>query len=156
MRLPSGHGREPLELKMTPMIDVVFLLLVFFLWTSSFEEPEFLMPSAIADPPLAAGAEATLQPPPASEPFDEIIVRIQWTSGAATLLFNDQPLPSLDALRQRLQAILDVGVLPPVIVDPDPEVPMGDAIRVYDTARSLGFDRVLFAARADAAPPSSN
>lgn len=152
MRLPSGHGREPLELKMTPMIDVVFLLLVFFLWTSSFEEPEFLMPSAIADPPATAGSTDP-QPSPPSEPFDEIIVRIHWNNAAATIHLNDQLLPSIDALRQRLQAILDVGAVPPVIVDPDPEVPMGTAIQVYDTARHLGFDRVLFAARADDAAP---
>ena len=41
MKLPQTSNDDSLELKMTPMIDVVFLLLVFFVWTSSFELPEF-------------------------------------------------------------------------------------------------------------------
>ena len=38
MRAPSFHDRRERDLKieMTPMIDVVFLLLVFFVWTASF------------------------------------------------------------------------------------------------------------------------
>ncbi|MEO8496389.1 MAG: biopolymer transporter ExbD, partial [Planctomycetota bacterium] len=38
MRRPSifTERREPLDVKMTPMIDVVFLLLIFFVWTASF------------------------------------------------------------------------------------------------------------------------
>ena len=34
MRMPKQAAGESLELKMTPMIDVVFLLLVFFVWTN--------------------------------------------------------------------------------------------------------------------------
>src|SRR6056297_257054 len=36
-RRPSGFDEE---FAMTSMIDVVFLLLVFFIWTSSFDRPE--------------------------------------------------------------------------------------------------------------------
>ncbi len=41
MKLPQHFSSDSMELKMTPMIDVVFLLLIFFVWTSSFELPEF-------------------------------------------------------------------------------------------------------------------
>ena len=51
MKSPRTHTDGLLEVKMTPMIDVVFLLLIFFVWTSSFELPEFDLPSALAEPP---------------------------------------------------------------------------------------------------------
>ena len=145
MKVPNAREREPLELKMTPMIDVVFLLLVFFLWTSSFEEPEFLLPSAIAEPPTAAGSNTVSSAP--VEAFDEIIIGVVMKDGVPTILFNSQRIEDIEALRQRLRKIIDIGVLPPVIVDPSRDVPMGTAIEVYDVARQVGFDRVLFAAR---------
>ncbi len=43
----TGRNRADVELAMTPMIDVVFLLLVFFLATASFEKIEQSMPTAI-------------------------------------------------------------------------------------------------------------
>ena len=33
---------------MTPMIDVVFLLLIFFVWTASFQIVEQILPSEIS------------------------------------------------------------------------------------------------------------
>ena len=44
MKRPSifNGSRRELEIKMTPMIDVVFLLLVFFVWTASFHAVEYL------------------------------------------------------------------------------------------------------------------
>jgi len=49
MRRPSVFAaqRRELEIKMTPMIDVVFLLLVFFIWTSSFHIVENVLPSRL-------------------------------------------------------------------------------------------------------------
>ena len=50
MRRPSVFHRDQgaLEIKMTPMIDVVFLLLVFFVWTASFHAVEYLLPSSLS------------------------------------------------------------------------------------------------------------
>ena len=59
---------------------------------------------------------------------------------------NGQPVAGTDELESRLREILKLGVQPPVIVDPEPTVAMADAIKVYDTARAAGADRVLFTA----------
>ena len=50
MKRPSifNGTRRELEIKMTPMIDVVFLLLVFFVWTASFQAIEYLLPSSLS------------------------------------------------------------------------------------------------------------
>ena len=147
MRLPRLSSGDSLELKMTPMIDVVFLLLVFFVWTSSFEIPEFDLPSAIAEPP-AGGSELSVQQAPV-EAFDEIVIRLTTREARTVIELNGQPLADDGELRRRLEQILALGVQPPVIIDPSPEITMNEAVNAYDTARLAGADRVLFAARAE-------
>ncbi len=59
MRRPDllNRGRRRLEIQMTPMIDVVFLLLIFFIWTSSFQIAEYALQSNISDATGSAPAE---------------------------------------------------------------------------------------------------
>lgn len=128
---------------MTPMIDVVFLLLVFFVWTSSFELPEFDLPSSIATPPGGTLANESSIPP---EAFDEIVIRLFTRDADLAIELNGNPINNTAELSQQLASIIAIGVQPPVIVDPDDNVTMERAVSVYDAARSAGVDRVLFAA----------
>ena len=146
MKVPKSYTSDSLELKMTPMIDVVFLLLVFFVWTSSFELPEFDLPSAIADTP-AGGTEISSEQPPPAEAFDELVVRVSMEQAALVIDLNGQRFSSTTELKSRLAQILALGVQPPVIVDPSEEITMDVAVSVYDAARAAGSDRVLFAAQ---------
>lgn len=142
MRLPNHHRSSSFDLQMTSMIDVVFLLLVFFLWTSSFDEPEFDLASALSLPPVGNSSSASEATPVL---FDEIVVRItQAPSGESIIQFNGTELENLSALAARLRSIASVGAQPAVIVDPAPGITMETAIAVYDVARAAGFDRVLF------------
>ena len=143
MKIPRSDDDGSIELKMTPMIDVVFLLLVFFVWTSSFELPEFDLPGAIATPP-GGSMKATSQIPP--ETFDEIVIRLSRRDASLRIELNGTVISDPDALRIQLGEIVAIGVQPPVIVDPDDDVTMDWAVSVYDAARSAGIDRVLFAA----------
>lgn len=147
MKLPRHSTSDSIELKMTPMIDVVFLLLIFFVWTSSFELPEFDLPSAIAEPP-SGGMELSSPPTPA-EAFDEIVIRLSMREARSVIELNGQPMADPSMLRGRLEQILALGVQPPVIIDPSNEITMNFAVKVYDVARLAGADRVLFAARAE-------
>ena len=145
MKLPNSSKDDSLELKMTPMIDVVFLLLVFFVWTSSFELPEFDLPGSLAELPMGA-AEATTDTLPV-EKFDEIIIRLLWQVEGTQIMLNGQPLDRMSDIQDRLTEITSLGVQPPVIVDPDEKVTMAFAVQAYDAARAAGVDRVLFAAK---------
>ena len=145
MKLPRTSNDDSLELKMTPMIDVVFLLLVFFVWTSSFELPEFDLPGSLAELPMGA-AEASSETPPV-ENFDEIIIRRLWQVEGTKITLNGQELDRMSDIKDRLAEITSLGVQPPVIVDPDENVTMALAVQAYDAARSAGVDRVLFAAK---------
>ncbi len=143
MRLPIHRDEHEPGLGMTAMVDVVFLLLIFFIWNSSLEIPEFDLPSALAAPPQGTTSSITMESPP---PFDEVVVRIVFSDAGVVFRLNQRSMTDLASLRGEFEKIAAIGATPAVIVDPDPPVTMEDAIAVYDAARSAGFDRVLFAA----------
>lgn len=129
---------------MTPMIDVVFLLLVFFLWSSSFELPEFDLPSSLAEPPAGLSDVVEAAPPP--EAFDELVITLSRQGDAVAISLNGAELADTEALAARLAEIASLGAQPPVIVDPAADIDVASVITIYDTARAAGLDRVLFAA----------
>ena len=145
MKTPSAfhRGQRQLEIAMTPMIDVVFLLLVFFVWTASFQIVERLLPSKIEEVGGTAMAEVT---PPELMDLERVVVRIEVAGGQTRWSINKQPVTSLDAVRNRLGAVASIRTDLPVTIDPDPEVTVGETIDVYDVARSLGFSKIQFTA----------
>ncbi|NND99264.1 MAG: biopolymer transporter ExbD [Pirellulaceae bacterium] len=145
MKRPILISDDPLEVKMTPMIDVVFLLLVFFVWTSSFEIPEFDLPSSLAQVP-AGGSELNESDSQPIEAFDEVVVKLLVQDASTLIQLNGKLVPDVKTLRAQLADIIALGVQPPIIIDPADRVTMDRAIEVYDAARDAGADRVLFAA----------
>ena len=141
--------REGLEVAMTPMIDVVFLLLVFFIWTASFQIPEQSLSSSIAAPPVGQGA-AIETPLAAEDDFDQVVVRVVADGEAVRWRVNDQPVDNRRQLRSRLAAIASVRRTAPVVLHPDSDVPLGAVIATYDVARLAGFASIQFATPAEA------
>lgn len=144
--------RQPIELAMTPMIDVVFLLLIFFLATASFQRLELALPGGLASPPAQPpDGGAQLDPALERERFsdvDDIVVRMEYRGdNPAGLWFDQQPVESLDALENHLKRVVEIGLDVPVVVDPDPQVRLGETIQVFDLARRVGVSRVFFAVR---------
>ena len=147
MRRPSVYTdrRSPLDIKLTPMIDVVFLLLIFFVWTSSFNVVEFALQSNVSD--ATAGAETEPpERPPAEIDFDNVVVRIVWIDGQPGWRINDESIPALGEVRRRLDAIFQANEAAPVIIHPDPDTPLNHVIAVYDISRLIGFEKVNLAA----------
>ncbi|MDP6444232.1 MAG: biopolymer transporter ExbD [Pirellulaceae bacterium] len=141
-----ANRRGGLDVKMTPMIDVVFLLLVFFVWTASFQIVEQILPSNLAQSSGSQESPIDTPPPPEAD-FDDVVVRILWTVNGPQWQINDQPLASLAAVRDRLERIATIKRDAPVILLPDPDTPLGDVIDVFDLARLQDFEKVSFAAR---------
>lgn len=132
-----------LDTAMTPMIDVVFLLLVFFVWTASFQIVEQILPSEMSE---LTGSDATVdvEPPPPKD-FDDIVVRIGWDGEAPTWRINDQDVLNLSAVSEQLNTIANIQVEATVILRPEPIVPLGHVIEAYDTAKQSGFEQISFA-----------
>jgi len=134
-----------MELKMTPLIDVVFLLLVFFVWTASFQAVEKTLPTQLS---LVSGASTNpLDVPDPEQDFDDVVIRVRWMGGKVSWQINEdpQPLASAELLDVRLRSISQIKNDVPVIVDPEGEVPWEEVIRVYDMAQLAGFQKVGFA-----------
>ena len=145
MRRPELHQRTrgDLEISMTPMIDVVFLLLVFFVWTASFQVVENMLPTSLL---AVAGTQATELAEPAPDlDFDEIVIRLIWEGRALRWQINNLRVASLEEVRSRLDQIAAIRQSARVILHPDQEVPIGDVVDVYDQARLAGFKQVQFA-----------
>lgn len=156
MRTPAYHslGQQRLDTKMTPMIDVIFLLLIFFVCTASFRAAEEVLPAQLALP----GSLAEAPPPPdlELEELDEVIVHIAWQQERPIwqLRLPGSRLPqraceSLAQLRGLLQAVAQIRADLPVILHVEPQVPVEHLIDVYDLCRQVGLRRIQFAASAE-------
>ncbi len=152
MKAPTHRrlvGSNPLAAAMTPMIDVVFLLLVFFLCTASFEQPEENLAASLVVESKTPGNEQAEAIPPELE---DVTIVGRSVGGFTTWTVNEGrttgDLGELAALLAQLVAI-DRGL--PVTIDPGDGVPLGDVVGAYDAARSAGFARVLMTADAEAA-----
>lgn len=129
------------------MIDVIFLLLVFFLATSSFQLVEMIMPSGVSELPPASGGELEMPPDPTDDILDQVIVKILLNGDVVTVTLNGDPMDSLSELPDRLRAISLVKADVPVIIDPESEVESGVVVEAYDFARQAGLARVFLATR---------
>jgi len=146
MQLPPHHNRRGLELKMTPMIDVIFLLLIFFVCTASFQPPEQILPTQVSLP----GAVATELPPPEElEDLDELVVDLRWLDARPAWEINRRRYNALGEVRAVLEATQAIQPGLPVILDVGPRVPMENVINLYDLCRAVGLDRVQFAANTE-------
>lgn len=146
MRRPSYTTRRtPVDLQLTPMIDCVFLLMVYFIWSSSFNIAEQSLPSQLSAA-AGSGTPSSETPPPPEADFEDVVVRILWQGSKPTWTVNDSPIPSLSALKQSLAQVARIKRDAPVILHPDPDVPLGNVIEVYDLSLIVGFEKIQFAA----------
>lgn len=132
---------------MTPMIDVIFQLIIFFICTSSFQPPEEVLPANLSFPG-AVGVEATVDP--MLEDLDEIVVKLLWGQQGIAWEINKRQYASLLEVRAVLDAVAKVKPDLPVILDVAPPVPLENVIDVYDLCRHLRLQKVQFAASAEA------
>jgi biopolymer transport protein ExbD len=146
MRIPSNFRyRRPVELQLTPMIDCVFLLMIYFLWSSSFAIAEMSLPSKLSAPSAGGSAPRANEPPSPEADFPNIVVRILWNGSASVWTVNDAPVGSIDDLKQRLTSIARIKRDAPIVLDPANDVPLGDVIEVFDLSRLVGFHKIQFA-----------
>lgn len=144
----SGSRSASVDSVMTPMIDVVFLLLIFFLTTASFQKLEKQLPAASASQPEAA-PNGTAPQPTESEvaDFNDIVIKLSMANNVVRYTLQSNAVAGFEELVQRLQTILRIRQDVPVIIDPDNSVPAGEAIRVYDMVRQNGSVSVFLVAR---------
>lgn len=143
----SGGRRKPIEIVMTPMIDVIFLLLVFFLATSSFQVVEKLMPSGVSKSADSTGNAPELPPEVTDDAIEQIKIQLRSSPTGAIALMNGVALSEWGDLKTRLQQLSQVRNTVPVIIDPESSVTAKYVVQAYDWSRQAGLDRVYLAIR---------
>jgi biopolymer transport protein ExbD len=146
-RPPMREDRGRLDVKMTPMIDVVFQLLIFFVCTVSFQALEEQLPAN-----LQATGTGTAAPALDAEmaELEEVLVKLIARDGRVEWTINDRPYATFDEVRRVLRQLAKLRSDLPVILDIDGEVPVGGMIDVFDVCRLAGFEKILFAASREA------
>jgi len=114
---------------LTPLIDVVFILLVFFMLTSSFLQWRAIDLAA----PAAAGGGAMK---------GAMLVHVR----ADGLRLGAQSL-SLDALGERVAARLEEYPEQRVLIRPGKRVPLQDAVTVLDRLTAVGARNISLVGR---------
>jgi len=147
MKRPVLYSRvSQFDLPMTPMIDVVFQLIIFFLCTTRFSPIERVLPMQL-DWPGTEGLVTDVTPD--IQDLTEIVIVLQGDRDSFAMTLNGRPLASLGELRSALMSLGQIRLDVPIIVDPGPDVRISNVIDVYDLCREIGFVRIQFAAPAE-------
>lgn len=131
----SPHRSEEPDVNLTPMIDVVFLLLLFFMVSTSFIRESSLK----VELPQATGKSLQEQ----TEPVD-IVIR---ADGAVSV--NDEELGevSAQALSALLRRVVGDRGDPHIIISADANAQYQLIVTAMDTAQQLGYSRLTLATR---------
>jgi biopolymer transport protein ExbD len=141
MRLPTHHGRTSTDVAMTPMIDVVFQLLIFFICTASFQQTEELLPMGLA----ATSGNNTATPRDEEPDRQRTVVRAMRVDGQTRWIVNNRPAASLLEVESVLRTVSQTDRSTPITLDVEAAVPLGEMIDVYDVCRLLGLEKIEFA-----------
>ncbi len=136
MKLPLKNTYAGLNytVRMTPLIDVVFLLMIFFIKTLNFLEPEGILENRF---PETARRAAT------DRQKDWEIVRIH--------LSADERLPRIYLQKREIQNIKELlhnlNLLPRdimIVIDPDSKVAYKHVISIYNTCLKSKKTNIVF------------
>ncbi|MDP8236642.1 MAG: biopolymer transporter ExbD [Candidatus Erginobacter occultus] len=133
MKFKRKTSLEKGRLDIAPLVDVVLLLLIFFMLTSSFITPSGLR----VDLPAASAIEP--------QERDHLTVAI---SEEGEFFIEDRPV-SPEALRDRLAASLAAFPGRTLILEADRGSRHGTVVRVMSQARELGWEKMAIAAQPD-------
>jgi len=128
-----GPRREEPDVNLTPLIDVVFLLLIFFMVSTTFtREAELTI-----DLP-----EASAKAVPKKEQVLEITINAQ-----GEYFVNQQRVvnTSAETLKRALKQAVGARKDPPLVISADGKAPHQSVITAMDAARQLGIVRLTFA-----------
>lgn len=146
MRIPSHHNRRTsLDTEtMTPMIDVVFLLLVFFVCASIGQKPEALLPAPLQDGATKSDVDVTPLPENAWQ-TPRVHIRLTQPPAGFRIQLNDQPVAEAKELRTRLTTLALAAPDSQIILEVADDVSVQRFISVYDLCQSLQFESVSLA-----------
>ena len=136
MNFQRGRDKEPLEINLVPMIDVMLVILIFLMITttySKYTELQINLPTAEADKQLERANEV------------QVMVDAQ-----GQYVVNGAPVAyvSLEQFAAELKRASGTAAEPVVVVSADAAVNYQAVMRVMEAARSAGLGHITFSAQA--------
>ncbi|WP_416886280.1 ExbD/TolR family protein [Marinospirillum sp.] len=128
-----SQEQDDTEVNLTPMLDVVFILLIFFIVTTSFVRESGIE----VDPPQASTAEVQAQA--------SILIAI---SPEGEIWLDREPV-TLAALGPRVVRLQAESPQSSVVIQADRASRSGRLVEVMDRLRQAGVDRIALAAQPD-------
>jgi len=133
LNLRRRQRRDEPDLNLTPLIDVVFLLLIFFMVTTTFVDQ--------------VGLDITL--PEAEQETEEAQPRLLeiGISAEGEYFVDGSPLVNreIDTLVRALEEAREAGDVAGIVVRADADAPHRAVVRALDGAGRVGIDRVSIA-----------
>jgi len=129
----AGKRRESPDVNLTPLIDVVFLLLIFFMVSTTFKKETEIK----VDLP-----EASSQPVKKNKKAFELVV-----DSRGRYFLNNKELVNqkLKTMKQILISNMGKNSTRPLIIRSDTKAPLGSVIMIMDAAAQLGIVNLSFA-----------
>ena len=124
-------------LDVAPWVDVVLLILLFFIVNSSF----VMRPGITMDLPVSAMADGAR--------YDAMVVTVAQDN---MVFFNDEKL-TLDGLAPRLEDAARKRPDATLVIEADARVQNGTLVGIYNMAMNAGLKQVMMATRLPAAAP---
>jgi biopolymer transport protein ExbD len=136
MNFQRGKEKEPLEINLVPMIDVMLVILIFLMITttySKYTELQINLPSADADRQLERPNEVA------------VLVNAQ-----GQYVIDRRPVAyvSVEQLAGELKRAGGALKEPVVVISADARATHQAVVRVMEAARSAGLERITFTTQA--------
>jgi len=136
MNFQRDREKEPLEINLVPMIDVMLVILIFLMITttySKYTELQINLPAAEAEKQLQRSEEVS------------VLVNAQ-----GQYLVNGAPVGyvSLEQFATELKRASGTAAEPVVVVSADALATHQSVIRVMEAARAAGLQHITFTAQA--------
>ena len=128
---PRAYREEP-EINFIPLIDVLLVILIFLMVTttySRFAELQINLPTADASKP--------------PERVDQIDVAVD-AKGTYSINKNVMPGATRDALMQELKRAAGTMKDPVIVINADAEASHQSVVRIMEAAQTAGYGRITF------------
>jgi len=121
---------------MTPMVDVVMVILIFFMASAVVLGPEFFVQARL---PKSGAVRRDAAPPPT-----RLTIRVERESGRALVRVNDAAAADIAAARGAI--IEALGTTSPadavVVMLPSDDAPYEEVVRLHALCKELGLTRI--------------
>ena len=127
------------EMDLTPMVDVTFLLLIFFMITASFS-----LQKTLEVPPPEPETQGASPIPLEQVEENSVVVRV---AAGDEYSVDERPVKEASMLVEAIEAAMRDGNRTELVIEADDAARHEAVVRVYDAGNEVGMQRIRLATR---------